>query len=74
MYDYLTGGGDFPDNGTRSGPFGREVRMRQTQVGDVIQLARDGNFYHSLLISGFEGNDIFVCAHSDDALDRRLST
>ena len=48
--------------------------MRQAQVGDVIQLARDGDFYHTLLICGFEGNDILVCAHTDDALDRRLST
>ena len=74
LYDFLTGSGDYPTNTDRPGPYGREVRMRQTQIGDVIQLARDGDFYHSLLISGFEGNDIFVCAHSDDALDRRLST
>ena len=40
----------------------------------MIQLARDGVFYHTLIISGFESNDILVCAHTDDALDRRLST
>ena len=74
LYDYLTGSGDYPLNSDRPGPYGREVRMRQTQVGDVIQLARGGDFYHTLLICGFESNDILVCAHADDALDRRLST
>ena len=74
LYDYLTGTGDFPPTAERSGPFGREVGIRRAQVGDVIQLARDGDFYHSLLITGIERNDLLVCAHSDDALDRRLST
>ena len=74
LYDYLTGGGDFPPNAERPGPYGREIGMRQAQIGDIIQLARGGDFYHTLLICGFEGNDVLVCAHADDALDRRLST
>ena len=74
LYDYLTGSGDFPPNDTRSGPFGREVRMRQAQPGDVIQLARNGDFYHTLILTEVERNDLLVCAHSNDALDRRLST
>jgi hypothetical protein len=48
--------------------------MRQVQVGDVVQLARGGDFYHTLIVSGVETNDLLVCAHADDALDRRLST
>ena len=74
LFDFLTGSGDFPPNTDREGPFGREVRMRQVQVGDVIQLARAGDFYHTLLICGIDSGDILVCAHADDALDRRLST
>lgn len=74
LYDYLVGAGDFPPNSDRPGPYGREVSMRQAQIGDVIQLARGGDYYHTLIISGFESNDILVCAHADDALDRRLST
>ncbi len=73
FYDYLTGSGDFPSNDARSGPFGQEVRMRQAREGDVIQLAHGGDYYHTLIITGFERNDILVSAHSDDALDRRLS-
>lgn len=74
LYDYLTGSGDFPPNTDRSGPFGSEARGRQVQIGDVVQLANAGDFYHTLLITGIERNDLLVCAHSNDALDRRLST
>ena len=57
------------------GPFMREVSRREVMIGDVIQLANeDGDFYHTLMITGFEGADILVSAQSDDALDRRLST
>ena len=45
-------------------------------IGDVVQLANSrGRFYHTLLVSGFnvEG-DILICAQSNDALDRPLST
>ena len=44
-------------------------------AGDVVQLVdEEGDFYHTLFITKVEGNEIFVAAHSDDALDRRLST
>ena len=74
LYDYLVGTGEFAPNDARSGPFGREVRMQQAQPGDVIQLARGGDYYHTLIITGIERDDFLVSAHSDDALDRRLST
>lgn len=74
LYDYLTGGGDYPATTERAGPYGREVRMRQVQIGDVVQLSRDGDYYHTLIITGFDGDQILVSAHTDDALDRRLST
>ena len=74
LYDFLTGGGDYPDVNDRPGPFGREVRAAQTQIGDVVQLGRDGDFYHSLVITGYEPRDILVSAQSDDALDRRLTS
>ena len=32
------------------------------------------DYYHTLIITGFEPNDILICAHTDDALNRRLST
>ena len=75
FYDFITEQPEFASENMGIGPFGREVRAREIQEGDFIQLADNtGDFYHTLIITGFEPNDILVCAHSDDALDRRLST
>ncbi len=75
FYDFLTGNPVFASENTGIGPFGREVRAREIEVGDFIQLADDaGDYYHTLIITGFEPNDILICAHTDDALNRRLST
>ena len=66
---------DFMTTNEGVGPFMREVRRREVRLGDVIQLANaDGDFYHTLIVTGFDGQAILVSAHSDDALDRRLST
>lgn len=75
LYDFLTGSGDFA-NMQPQGPYGMQAQNRnQVEVGDVVQLSnREGDFYHTLIISGFSGNDILVCAQSDDALDRPLSS
>ena len=68
FYNFMTGNDDV-------GPFMREVRRRDVRPGDVIQLANaDGDFYHTLMVTGIERQTILVSAHSDDALDRRLST
>ena len=57
------------------GPFGTEVDISLAEVGDVIQLQNmEGNFYHSLLITRIEENEIYICANSNDALNRALST
>ena len=75
LYDFLTGSGDFPAVMERIGPIGMQIGRERAQIGDIIQLANEsGAFYHSLLISGFSDGDILVCAQSDNALDRPLST
>ena len=57
------------------GPFGKEVTEGECEIGDAIQLGREGEgFYHTLLIVGFEGEDILVAAQTDDAFRRPLST
>ena len=75
LYDYLTASNDFAGRMT-VGPYASVVRMRrEIEIGDVIQLANSrGAFYHTLIVSGFSGNDILVCALCDDALDRPIST
>lgn len=75
FYDFMTGSGSFPSRYIRIGPYGSEVMRDALDIGDVVQLGNDeGIFYHTLFVSGFDNGEILVCAHSDDALDRRLST
>ena len=75
FYDFMTEQPVFAAENAGIGPFGREVRARDIELGDFIQLAdEEGDYYHTLIITGFEPNDILVCAHTDDALNRRLST
>ena len=57
------------------GPFGRDIRIDEAEIGDLIQLQNDeGRFYHTLVITKIEGNEIYICANSNDALDRPLSS
>ena len=69
FYNFMTGNAGV-------GPYGAEVDETRVAVGDVVQLANaEGNYYHTLLVSGFsEQGEILVAAHSDDAFDRPLST
>lgn len=75
FYDFITGNPAFAAENQGVGPFGREVRAREIELGDFIQLANEeGEYYHTLIITGFEPNDILVCAHTDDSLNRPLSS
>ena len=68
FYNFITTNADV-------GPFGRQGTPDEMEVGDVIQLGRDGDgYYHTLLIVGFEGDDPLVAAQTDNALGRALST
>ena len=75
LFDFLTDSGDFAGM-DKQGPFALPVNdPSEIELGDVIQLADpSGDFYHTLMISGFTDDDILVCAQSDNALDRPLST
>ena len=76
LYDFLTGAPDFLSANGGVGPFGTNAATaRRIELGDIVQLANaEGEYYHSLIICGFSDNDVLVCAQSDDALDRPLST
>ena len=68
FYNFITTNADV-------GPFGRQASPDEMEVGDVIQLGRDGEgYYHTLLVVGFEGDDPLVAAQTDNALGRALST
>ena len=76
LYNFLVGASGFRGEGSLAGPFGRRATLpSEVQIGDVVQLRNSsGEFYHSLIISGFREGDILVCAQSNDALDRPLSS
>lgn len=68
FYNFLTTNSGF-------GPFGRETGAGGLELGDFIQLGRrGGQFYHSLVVTGFSKTGYLVSAHSDDALNRPLDT
>lgn len=57
------------------GPFGRVATADEMEIGDVIQLGRnEEGYYHTLLVVGFDGEDILVAAQTDNAYARPLST
>ncbi len=75
FYDFMTGVPAFISENGGTGPFGSPIPLQMVQPGDVIQLADEaGDFYHTLIVSKVEGGEIYICAHSDDALDRPLSS
>ena len=69
LYDFLV-------NNEGVGPFATETDAAGIAPGDVIELGRaDGTYYHTLLAVGRgEDEDILVAAHTNDALDRPLSS
>lgn len=60
-------------NNQSVGPFAREVAREEVAVGDIVQLARGGDYYHSPVIVAVRPT-ILVAAHSFDALDRPLDS
>ena len=56
------------------GPFGRDATSDELEIGDVIQLGRnEEGYYHSLLVVGFDGENLLVAAQTDDAYAKPLS-
>ena len=75
FYDFMTQKPEFRSQNGGVGPIAVEVPRESVMIGDAVQLAsQSGDWYHTLIVSGFRGNDILVCAQSDDALDRPLSS
>ncbi len=75
FYDFLTGTPRFRGQNGGVGPYGREVERALVLPGDPVQLANaEGDWYHTLIVSEVRADEILVCAQSDDALDRPLSS
>ena len=71
----MTGTPRFVSAGGNTGPIGEEVASAEELLpGDVVQLADgEGDFYHTLLVSGRREGEVLMAAHSIDAFDRPLS-
>lgn len=67
FYDFMTQNSDV-------GPFGTEYALDDAEIGDIIQLSDGANYYHSLIITKIENGEVYICANSNDALDRPLSS
>lgn len=75
LYDFLTGAPAFAAENGGIGPYGREVPQQQARIGDVVQLSDStGDYYHSLLVTAVLPDELLLSAHTNDALNRPLSS
>ena len=73
LYDFLTQ--KFANENGGIGPFATDVPREMAEIGDVVQYANaEGDWYHTVIITGKDGDEILVSAQSNDALDRPIST
>ncbi len=55
------------------GPVGKVVALSEAEEGDILLLRQNPtHFNHSLIISRKIGGQIYVCAHTNNALNRPL--
>lgn len=59
---------------TNEGPFGNSAPINILEKGDFISLNNGIEYYHTLVVTGYENNQPLVCAHTDDSYMRKLST
>ena len=75
FYRFLTQDPEYVRENGGEGPYGIEVPTTGVLPGDVVQLANEsGTYYHTLMITGTEGDDFLVSAHTNDARNRPLSS
>ena len=68
LYNFLVGNKSV-------GPYAAVVQPGEVALGDIVQLGQSsGFFYHSPVIVGIDGDEIYVAAHSFDAYMRPLSS
>ena len=74
FWDFMTGAPDFRTANGGIGPFGVAVGESEVVPGDVVQLGDEqGDYYHTLLVTGRNAEGLLVSAHSNDAYNRPLA-
>ncbi|MBO5142536.1 MAG: amidase domain-containing protein [Clostridia bacterium] len=57
------------------GPKGKEITKENLQLGDIIQLSFNGVIFgHTLIVTKIDEGEIYVCAHTIDAKNRKLDS
>lgn len=61
------------------GPFGKEVKLEEIEIGDLAQLSFDGTKYgHSLIITDIKNkidlSNIFIASHTLDSFNKKISS
>ena len=57
------------------GPFGHITRISQVQPGDIIQIRQNPfRFNHSVIVTRVENGEIYVCAHTHNVKNKKLSS
>lgn len=64
FYNFIVNNAKNGGIGNGNGPFGKVVDVTNSKLGDVVQLANNGNYFHSAIIVGFNGNEPLVCART----------
>ncbi len=75
LYLYLTGNND--ENSTNKGIYAKEVSYEELEIGDIVQIVKDGKASHSMIVTKiilYQGKlvDYLICQHSDDLLNYPL--
>lgn len=65
---------EFLLNNDGVGPFGEIVGSSGVKIGDVVQFYDGTGFYHSAIISGFSRGEPLISAHTQNVINRPLST
>lgn len=66
---------DFLLSNKSIGPFAQVAPIDSLQIGDLIQLRQNPtHFNHTVIISKIHNGEIYVCAHSNDSLNKPLSS
>ena len=56
------------------GPFGELSSLNEIEVGDIIQLRQNKtHFNHTVIVTKIVNGEFYVCAHTNDVLDKPLN-
>lgn len=72
LYNFLTKNSSY-------GPYGRKAEINKVDLGDIVQFKfNKQDFSHTAIITKIDSiktlDKIFVCSHTIDSFDRRIST